>query len=301
MVNINVVVPCYNGREFIPVFFDSIARLIIPDNLLLHLILVDNGSADDSLTLLKKFSLEQKKIEITVLELCSVKSSYAARNFGANYAKCDYLLFTDIDCFFPDDYFIKLIEFIEEGSSDFVMAGNVLLRLSNMANVFECYDYLLGFNLQAYSREKTGVTANTIVPYNVFLQQGGFDIVESGGDRAFFKRVVNELNVHFIYAEKLYVYHPCRKSYQEILSKARRVGRGQVANYKKYSLIDRQKRFLMTIVSSLVQFHQIKILFSKRKFVLGLNSSKRILLILLVFWLGLYSRMYILVQMISKN
>ncbi len=300
-MNINIVVPCYNGEDFVPVFFKSISLVIIPDGVNLHLILVDNGSNDNSLSLLKTNSLAITNFKTSVLEYPNVKSSYAARNFGANHAKCDFLVFTDIDCMLPEDYFIKLSKLIKAESSDFIVAGNVLLQFSSNPNIYECYDYIFGFNINAYSRESTGVTANAIVPYDVFLISNGFDVVESGGDRGFFKRVVNELYVRFIYADDLHVFHPCRNSYQELISKVRRVGRGLSVNYRKFTTVQKLKRLMITIGTSFIQLHQIKILANKRKFIFGLNPTKGLLLIFLVFWLGLYGRMFIFIQMTQKN
>lgn len=187
VLQLSIFVPCYNGVECIPAFFGSLKLLVIPDDLQIELLIVDNSSKDDSVKMLNKQCTNLSGIECRVLEYTEKQSSYAARSYGVSQCTGSMLAFTDIDCILPTNYLAQLKTKLFAHEPPFIVAGNVELFLSATPNVYEYYDFLFGFNMKSYVKELTGVTANVVMPASTFSAAHGFDEVESGGDRSFFK------------------------------------------------------------------------------------------------------------------
>jgi glycosyltransferase involved in cell wall biosynthesis len=76
-MNLSLIVPVYNEQENLPLLFDAIHEVMRPLNQSWEVILVDDGSRDDSLAVLKEYA--QKDFEhIRVISF--------RRNFGQTAA-----------------------------------------------------------------------------------------------------------------------------------------------------------------------------------------------------------------------
>ncbi len=300
-MHISIIVPCYNGTPFIEKFISSLSALEVPENLDLEVLIIDNGSTDGSWQMLQKQCNGFRKFRIKLLEYFKKQSSYAVRNYGVSQSKGNMLAFTDIDCVLPGNYLLQLHTKLSEHTTPFIVAGNVELFLSASPSLYEYYDYVFGFNMKSYVKEWTGVTANAALPASTFQASGGFDEVESGGDRAFFKRLVTNHKVNYHYHEELLVYHPCRDSYIALLRKAKRVARGHATYYQKQPWISRIKRSGSLVLSALVQLHQFKVIRQKKDVLATLSIPNRIFLIGLIFWIGFYTRIYTVRKTLFEN
>lgn len=95
-MKISIIVPVYNREDLIGKTLDSIKGQTFRP---LQLILVDNGSTDESLSKLNQFRAEsdvEQDMEIIILEE-QKKGAAAARNRGAMAADGDWLIFFDSD------------------------------------------------------------------------------------------------------------------------------------------------------------------------------------------------------------
>ena len=114
---VSVIIPVYNtGKEAVKLIL-SIAKGSYKN---LELILVDDGSTDDSLKLLKEFARQYKlkfkgkKVpEIKVFEKENGGVS-TARNLGLEKATGKYISFTDSDDSVDKDFYKKLVEAIKK-------------------------------------------------------------------------------------------------------------------------------------------------------------------------------------------
>ncbi|MGL5616050.1 MAG: glycosyltransferase [Sarcina sp.] len=103
MKNLSVIVPVYNVEKYIKECIESLLSQNI-DNM--EIIIVDDGSKDDSITIVKEFNDER----LTVLHKENGGLS-SARNFGLEAAKGEYVCFIDSDDFIKGkDSFKKLYE-----------------------------------------------------------------------------------------------------------------------------------------------------------------------------------------------
>ncbi len=94
MVSVSIVVPVRNAARTLPLCLPAMARL---NPAPLEIVLVDNGSTDDSLSALHAFQRDHSACAVRVLEE-SRRGASAARNAGIRAAKGEVVAFTDADC-----------------------------------------------------------------------------------------------------------------------------------------------------------------------------------------------------------
>lgn len=99
---ISVIVPVYNSELFVERCINSILAQTYSN---FELILVDDGSTDHSLDVLKEY--ERRDPRITVIEQEN-SGPGLARNTGIEHATGDYIVFVDSDDIVKPDYFEKL-------------------------------------------------------------------------------------------------------------------------------------------------------------------------------------------------
>jgi len=99
---ISGIVPVYNGRAFLRAAVDSALNQDYP---LHELIVVDDGSTDDSLSVLEDL---RSPVPVHILRQANAGQS-AARNNGAHHAQGDYLAFLDQDDLWYADHLTHLI------------------------------------------------------------------------------------------------------------------------------------------------------------------------------------------------
>ena len=114
MKKISLVVPMYNEEEMIPLFFEKMNEVLSQiKNYKFEYVLVNDGSRDDTLKMLK----EQKKVQN------NIKIVSFSRNFGHEAAVCagfqnadgDAVIVMDADLQDPPEIISKMIEKYEEG------------------------------------------------------------------------------------------------------------------------------------------------------------------------------------------
>ncbi len=112
MNKISVIVPIYNSEKYLKRCLDSI---INQSYNMLEIILVDDGSTDNSLNICNKFLLQDKRIKLIRQNNRGVSS---ARNAGINKATGEYITFIDSDDIVAEDLIKLLCHTIIDNSGD---------------------------------------------------------------------------------------------------------------------------------------------------------------------------------------
>ena len=119
---LSVIVPVYNVEKFLPGCLDSLADQNFKE---LEIILVNDGSTDKSLHILKEYASMYSAFKIITQKNAGLS---AARNTGLKEAKGKYLAFLDSDDFVDPDMYLKLITLAEEYDADLVKCGILLFN-----------------------------------------------------------------------------------------------------------------------------------------------------------------------------
>ena len=102
-VLISVIVPVYNIVEWLPRCVNSIRKQTYRN---LEIILVDDGSTDNSGAMAEKFALEDKRVRVFHKENGGVSS---ARNLGIEKARGEYIGFVDSDDYIAPEMYERLL------------------------------------------------------------------------------------------------------------------------------------------------------------------------------------------------
>jgi glycosyltransferase involved in cell wall biosynthesis len=90
-VKVSVVIPVYNTEKYVAATLHSIMEQDLKD---IEVIVVDDGSTDNSYTILKTISIQDNRIRLLQQRN---QGQGAARNLGMKYATGEYIYFMDSD------------------------------------------------------------------------------------------------------------------------------------------------------------------------------------------------------------
>ncbi len=114
---VTIIVPIYNARKYIANTIESIRRQSYKD---LEIILVNDGSTDDSRLICEYYGRIDKRVKIFNKMNGGVSS---ARNFGLRYATGEYISFVDSDDFLTKDMIETLVDDIQKSNADVAICG----------------------------------------------------------------------------------------------------------------------------------------------------------------------------------
>ena len=115
MRSVSVIVPFYNVENYIEKCLETLVHQTLED---IEIILVNDGSQDRSMVVVKKF-LEQYPDKITYLEKENGGLS-DARNYALPYAKGEYIAFLDSDDYVEKTMYKDMYELAKKEDSDMV-------------------------------------------------------------------------------------------------------------------------------------------------------------------------------------
>jgi CDP-glycerol glycerophosphotransferase len=127
VTKLSVVVPFYNVGQYLEECLDSLVRQTLTD---FEVIMVDDGSADDSALIAKAFADRDSRFRLVQQENQGLGP---ARNSGVREARGEYLVFADSDDVIPDNAYELMVGSLERSGSDFA-SGNVLRLEGGVCN-----------------------------------------------------------------------------------------------------------------------------------------------------------------------
>ncbi len=108
MHQISVIVPIYNADSYLSKCIES---LINQDYRALQIILVNDGSTDNSLSIAQDYAKRDTRIEVYSHD-CNQGQSIA-RNIGLQHANGEYVSFVDADDYVDKDFYTCMLQHIE--------------------------------------------------------------------------------------------------------------------------------------------------------------------------------------------
>ena len=107
MPKVSIIIPVYNDEIYVKRCLDSLVNLTLKD---IEIIVVDDGSTDNTPAILKEYSKKDARIKIITQEN---SKQGAARNNGIKNSTGEYISFVDSDDWVDEDYFEKILEVSE--------------------------------------------------------------------------------------------------------------------------------------------------------------------------------------------
>ena len=144
MCVISVIVPVYNAESTLKKCVDSILMQEFKD---FELLLIDDGSKDNSPAICDEYAAKNSHVQVFHKENGGVS---AARNFGLDHAKGEWITFIDADDYITPGYFEGVVDYDEDvlikGYRKFDHSGEVaerkaeeLLSISKFSDFLDQY------------------------------------------------------------------------------------------------------------------------------------------------------------------
>lgn len=124
-----IISAVYNVQGYLDDYFKSIINQTLNFKKNLHLILVDDGSTDNSGEIIKKW---QNKYQNNITYLRKENGGQAsARNLGLEHVTTEWVTFLDPDDFLDIDYFLQIDNFLNKHKNVSLASCNVVFYIEN--------------------------------------------------------------------------------------------------------------------------------------------------------------------------
>ena len=134
MASISIIVPIYNSENYLEQCIDSILNQTFKD---FELLLVDDGSTDNSMPICLQYSKRDNRIH------CYAQKNLGpsvARNRGLEKARGEYITFVDSDDYLNPDALEMLYNAIQDGTYDLVRCSFQCVGIRSKLNAGEFPD-----------------------------------------------------------------------------------------------------------------------------------------------------------------
>ena len=102
MIKVSIITPVYNTENFLDRYFESMINQTLND---IEIIVIDDGSTDNSLAILKEYASKDSRIKVLAQEN---SKQGAARNKGLDIAQGEFVTFVDSDDWVSKNYLEEL-------------------------------------------------------------------------------------------------------------------------------------------------------------------------------------------------
>lgn len=119
---VSVIIPVYNCEKYLDICLSSVMAQTYKK---LEVIVVNDGSIDDSLKIIQKYASDYANIMLINQKNFGVS---AARNKGIEKASGEYLLFLDGDDYIRESYIKNLVAAAQNNASDLVICGYTMVN-----------------------------------------------------------------------------------------------------------------------------------------------------------------------------
>lgn len=114
---ISVVIPVYNAGKYLHRCIESILKQQYSE---FELILIDDGSSDDSGRICDEYAIEDKRVLVFHRKNSGASAS---RNYGIEHANGKYVCFVDADDYVDSDYLSCMLAAVGNDDVDFCLSG----------------------------------------------------------------------------------------------------------------------------------------------------------------------------------
>lgn len=128
---ISVIMPIYNGAQYMKKSIDVILKQTLRE---FELILVNDGSTDDSKEICSEYAEQDRRIRVINKEN---GGAWSARNKGINVAEGKYIMFLDCDDWYEDTLLEEMYKSIENNKADLVICGQIDVIVNEKNNVIK--------------------------------------------------------------------------------------------------------------------------------------------------------------------
>lgn len=120
---LSCIIPCYNEEESLPIFYGEISKVTDSMNIPVEFIFVDDGSRDNTLSLLKEYAKTDSRVRY--LSFSRNFGKEAAMYAGLSTSKGDFVVLLDADMQDPPSLLPEMLETLQSGEYESVATRRV--------------------------------------------------------------------------------------------------------------------------------------------------------------------------------
>lgn len=174
-----IIVPFRNESENLPYLLASLVKLNYPSEMF-EILLIDDGSEDDFLSVFNDFKIRNNNINLRIINNKRTSNSPKkdAIETGVAYSNFEWILTTDADCEFPEQWITVYDNFIQLNNPVFI-AGSVYFKTNkSFLDIFQSLDFLalVGCTIGGFGIGKPFMCngANLCYHKSAFIELNGF-------------------------------------------------------------------------------------------------------------------------------
>lgn len=176
---ISIIVPVYNVEKYLKECLKSLTTQTYQD---IEILLIDDGSTDNSLDICREFEKKDRRIKVVHKENSGVSDT---RNLGLDIAKGEYISFCDSDDVVDTNLYALLLNQLYKYNADRIVAG---------------YSYLYNDGRTLYCKPRmTDGKYNAKDILSIMIDDGTMSgFLFSGVNNSLFKKkIIDEWNIRF--------------------------------------------------------------------------------------------------------
>lgn len=179
--SVSVIIPFYQSQSILHLAINSLLRLSVVNELSIEIVFVDDGSTDNSYSIVveKVGDLEKKGFSVVVVRQDN-KGPAAARNQGIRKSTGDWISFLDVDDVWYENRFEVLLSFFSDPECDLFCHAEIVRDLKS--------GLVLGTNYYGdhFSVRGLMIRGNTLSPSSTIVRRSIIDGVGGFSERADF-------------------------------------------------------------------------------------------------------------------
>ncbi|MCD4793925.1 MAG: glycosyltransferase [Bacteroidales bacterium] len=181
-VDVSLLATNYNNEKFLKEFFESIINSTVEPK---EIIIVDDGSTDNSTEIIKQF---EKKANIKLFAFDENKGRAAALNYGKKKCECKYTLIIDPDDILLPNRIEKQYSFLENKPEIDILGANVIYFNSETGKKLNNSNFPTTHKdiYKTFYKGENGVLQPTILAKTEVLQKPDYIQIAPGQDYVFF-------------------------------------------------------------------------------------------------------------------
>ena len=177
---VSIIIPAYNIEKYIDRCLESLLAQTYSQ---LEVLVVDDGSTDDTWSHIEQFMAKDKRVKGFRRENAGVS---AARNFALDMATGFYIQFVDSDDYLNENAVEVLVNAIETSGAAWVNCQ--YNRVDEAGNKLEEYSFLKGYKIVASPEERFSLIRNELLDYHI-----GYEV----WDKLFLASIIKEKELRF--------------------------------------------------------------------------------------------------------
>jgi len=303
---ISVIIPVYNVEKYLSRCIDSVINQTYKN---LEIILIDDGSMDDSGKICDEYALKDNRIKVIHKQNGGVSS---ARNVGLDIAKGEYIGFVDSDDYIENDMYEILYELLVRNQTDISCCNKYVFRVNKFIDSENFpTEKILSFNEVLDNPKHDFYIWNKLFSRNVIGNIRFNEQLTLGEDLLFTYQVLQKIRNIAFYKEAKYYYCDNSNSitrirvfkkeyinqilfYEKLLNYCKK--NKLKTGYKKYKNL--QIYWIITFLSWIAQENPIK---NKESLEILIKYARKNLLCFLFENFGVKAKSFLIVSCLNFN